>query len=113
MQFANLGWTTTQLIPFTTSATGNLTEMATMILVMLQGWKYDLNANGTAANTASYKTMIKASYYQALVNTSGANTETHPGQFGYTASNWGFMWNNFSTPGNFYQNFNAMAEWNT
>lgn len=112
-RFSDLGWTTTQLIPFTTSGTGDLTEMATMVLVLLQGWKYDLNANGTAANTGSYKTMIPASYYQPLVNTSGANRETHPGQYGYNGSNWGFLWSSYNAPGVPYQNFNAMAEWNT
>lgn len=111
-QFSALGWTTTQLIPYTTSGTGNLTEMATMVLVLLQGWKYDLNANGTAANLGSYKAMIKTSYYQALVNTSGANRETHAGQYGYAGSNWGMWWNDYDTPGSFYQNFNAFAEFN-
>lgn len=112
-RFSALGWTTAQLIPFTSSGTGNLTEMATMVLVMLQGWKYDLNANGTAAGLNSYDTMIKTSYFQALVNTSGANRETHAGQYGYSGSNWGLMYLAYNQTTPFYGNFNAIAEFNT
>jgi hypothetical protein len=107
-----LGWTTTQLIPYTTSGTGNINEVATNILTMLQGWKYDLNANGTAANLNSYKNLIKTSYYQALLNTSGANRETHAGQYGYAGSNWGMLWSQYNTPGQKYTNYDALAEWN-
>ena len=83
-----------------------------MVLVLLQGWKYDLNANGTVADLGSYKAMIKTSYFQALVTTSGANRETHAGQYGYAGNNWGLLWSQYNTPGNPYQNFNAIAEYN-
>jgi hypothetical protein len=108
-QITALAWDTS---PYT-GGTSNPTLMAQMILEMLQGWKYDLNANGTAAGLNSYKNMIKTSYYQALFNTSGANRETHAGQYGYSGSNWGFMNGAYNTVQNFYANYPAMTEWNT
>lgn len=97
--------------PYTQSGTDNKTEMATMVLQMLQAWKYDVTNTGVAANTGSYKGLIKTSYYQALKTTSGANRETKPCQYGYAAQNWG-MWP--STPFDLapYQNYNAISEWN-
>jgi hypothetical protein len=96
---------------YTFSGTDNKTEMATMVLQMLQAWKYDVDNNGNAFNSGSYKNLIKTSYYQALKTTSGANRETKPCQYGYAASNWG-MWpvSPFDTTP--YQNYNAINEWN-
>lgn len=112
-QYSNLGWTTAQLIPYTTSGTGSLTEMATMVLVMLQGWKYDLNPNGTAAGTSSYSNMIQTSYFGALQTTSGGNRETHAGQYGYAGSNWALFYSAYNSFGPAYQNFNAIQAYNT
>lgn len=109
----NLGWTTTQLIPYTISGTGNLTEVATNILQMSQGWKYDTDLNGNAVNSGSYKNLIKTYYYQALVSTSGANRETHPAQYGYQANQWGLWWQAYNSIGSAYQNYNAISEYNT
>jgi hypothetical protein len=99
--FTNLGWTTGQLIPYTLSGTGNMTEVATNILNMAQAWKYD----------ASYKTFIKTSYYQKMYNYSGANREVHPAQYGYNASQWGLFPGLYSA-GNQYMNYDAIHEWN-
>lgn len=108
----NLGWTTTQLTPYTISGTGNLTEVATNILQMSQGWKYDTDLNGNAANTGSYKGLIKTSYYQQFINTSGPNREVHPCQYGYQATTWGFWYNTYDAAGSPYQNYNAIEEFN-
>lgn len=109
-----LGWTTGQLIPYTISGLGTLSEVAANIMQMTQGWKYDTDLNGAAANTSSYKNFIKTYYYQALAGVSGANRETKGCQYGYTQSQWGLMysaWNATAAPP--YQNFNALAEYNT
>jgi hypothetical protein len=97
--------------PYTVSGTDNKTEMATMVLQMVQAWKYDVDNNGNPANTGSYKALIKTSYYQALKTTSGANRETRPCQYGYYASNWGFF---PTSPFDLvhYQNYEAANEWN-
>lgn len=97
--------------PYTVSATDNKTEMATMVLQMLQAWKFDVDNSGNAANTGSYKGLIKTSYYQALKTISGANRETKPCQYGYAGSNWG-VWP--ATPFDLasYKNYDAIHEWN-
>lgn len=112
-QMTALGWTTTQLIPYTISGTGNMTEVATNILQMAQGWKYDTDINGTAVNTGSYKAFIKTNYYSSVVSISSAKREVHPCEYGYSGSQWGLMWSSYNTLGSFYQNFNAVAEFNT
>jgi hypothetical protein len=107
-----LNWTTAQLAAFTVSGTGDTTEVATNIIQMTQGWKYDTDANGNAVNTGSYKALIKTSSYQALVNVSGANREVHGCQYGYQAVQWGLWWSAYNAAGTSYQNFNAIAEFN-
>jgi hypothetical protein len=109
----NLGWTTTQLIPYTISGTGNLTEVATNLLQMSQGWKYDTDLNGGAANTGSYKSFRKTYYYTAVVSVSGANREVHGCQYGYAGGQWALMWSTYNAVGPTYQNYNAIAEFNT
>jgi hypothetical protein len=99
--FTNLGWTTGQLVPYTLSGTGNMTEVATNILTLAQAWKYD----------ASYKNFIKTSYYQKLYNVSGINREVHPAQYGYNVSQWG-LFPGFYSAGNQYTNYDAIHEWN-
>lgn len=94
----NLGWTTTQLIPYTHSGTGNLTEMATMVFTMLQAWKYDV----------SYKNMIKTYYYAARKFTSPTR-EAKPAQYGYAASNWGYFPSTYFTS-NQYTSYDATHE---
>lgn len=110
-QFGVLGWITTQLIPYTSSGTGNLTEMATMACKLFQGWKYDTDHTGAAANTGSYKNMIKTNYYAAR-NTANTHRETHAAQFGYApAGQWGLYATDYNlTP---YTSYNAISEFNT
>jgi hypothetical protein len=79
---------------------------------MLQAWKYDVDNNGTPFNSSSYKNMIKTYYYGAIFTTSGTNREVHAGQYGYSGVNWGLMWLTYNTPGAFYTNYNALAEYN-
>lgn len=106
-RMTTLGW---DVSPYTQSGTNNTTEMATMVLQMLQGWKFDVNAVGAAANTSSYDSTIKSGYYQAMKTTS-ATREAKPAQYGMSASNWG--WQPVTVFGNTpYQNYNAMHEWN-
>lgn len=112
-QMGNLSWTTTQLTPYTISGTGNLTEVATNILQMAQGWKYDTDINGNAVSTGSYSAFIQTYYYQALINAVAGAREVHPAEYGYAGSEWGFMWQNYNTGGALYQNFNAVQTWNT
>ncbi len=109
-QITALGW---NVSAFTVSTTNNATEMATQILEMGQGWKYDTDVNGTTVNSGSYKNLIKTSYYQALATASSGNREVHGCQYGYNASQWGLWWNNYNSAGASYQNYSAIAEFNT
>ena len=97
-----LSWTTTQLIPYTLSGTGNMTECATQVFTMLQAWKYD----------STYDSLIKANYYQILKNTSAANREAKPAQYGYVNNQWCLFPANIFVTGSQYQNYNAISEWN-
>lgn len=97
--------------PYTQSGTDNKTEMATMVLQMLQAWKFDVDNNGVALNSGSYKNMIKTWYYQALKTTSGANREAKPCQYGYNASNWALFPTSIFN-GIHYTNYDAIHEWN-
>jgi hypothetical protein len=98
--------------PYTVSTTDSKTEMATMVLQMLQAWKFDVDNSGNAFNSGSYKNMIKTWYYQALKTTSGSNRETKPAQYGYAASNWG-VWPVSIYDANSYKNYDAIHEWNS
>lgn len=86
---------------YTVSGTDNKTECATQVITMTQAWKYD----------ASYKNMIKASYYQALVSVSGSHRETRPAQYGYAAQSWGVFPVSYLA-GNQYMNYDAISEFN-
>jgi hypothetical protein len=97
--------------PWTQSGTDNKTEMATMILQLLQAWKFDVTNTGVAANTSSYSSMIQTWYYQALKSTASGGREVHPAQYGYAQSNWGFFPGVFDA-GDAYKNFNACQQWN-
>lgn len=85
---------------YTVSGTNNATECATQVITMAQAWKYD----------ASYKNLIKTSYYQQLYNISGINREVHPAQYGYNASQWGLFPGLYSA-GNQYTSYDAIHEW--
>lgn len=106
-RMTSLGW---NVSAYTISGADDKTEMAQMTFQMLQGWKFDTTISGAAANTASYKTMIKTWYYQAMLTTSSTR-EVHPAQYGISGSNWG--WQPSSIFGNTpYQNYNALHEYN-
>lgn len=90
-----------------------ITHVAQQVLNMVQGWKLDIDHTGAAANTGSYKNMIKTYYYQGLVNASaGKGREVHPAQFGYQANIWG-LFPVSHTLGGQYTNYDAIHEWNT
>jgi hypothetical protein len=97
-QMSLLGWAVSA---YTVSGTNNATEAATQVINMIQAWKYD----------ASYKNLIKNSYYQSLVNISGANREVHPAHYGYAKSTWGFFPGAFQQ-GNQYTSYDAVHEFN-
>lgn len=108
-----LGWTTGQLIPYTISGTGDLTEVATNILVTGQGWKYDTDVTANPAGTNSYRNFITTYYYQALQNISGINREARAAQYGVWGSAWGFYsssWQQGAAAA--YKNRDAFANWN-
>ena len=84
-------WSSQSVAAYTLSGTDNKTELANQVLALMQGWKFDTDHNGNPANTGSYKGMIKASYYQALANTSAAHRETKPAQYGYQATTWAYF----------------------
>ena len=94
-------WSADSVAAYTVSGTDDKTELATQIMVLTQAWKYD----------ASYKNVIKTSYYQSLKTISGANRETKPAQYGYDSNQWGLFPQNFSL-GNQYQNYDAIHEFN-
>ena len=101
-QFEKLGWASGAGVgAYTKSGTNNLTELAIQIITMAQAWKYD----------ASYKEMIKVSYYGTLSLISGANREIHPAQYGYQSCQWGLFPASY-TIGNPYANYDAIHEWN-
>lgn len=86
---------------YTVSGTNDTTEMATMYFTMSQAWKYD----------ATYKNLIKTSYYQSKSIISGSHRETKPAQYGYSQSNWGLFPASFLA-GNQYSSYDAIHEWN-
>lgn len=89
-----------------------ITDVANQVVNMIQGWKYDTDHTGAAANTGSYKNMIKTFYYGALKTASAASgREVHPGQYGYQGNTWGFFPASYSQ-GSQYQNYVAYHEWN-
>lgn len=98
--------------PYTISSTNSASEMAQMCLNLIQGWKLDMAANGSAASTGSYKNMIKTYYYQALVNASAASgREVKPAQYGYQQNIWGLFPGPYQLGGQ-YQNYDAIHEFN-
>ena len=99
-QMTALGWTVGQLAAYTLSGTGDKTECATQVLTMMQAWKYD----------ATYATLIKTGYYQALLSASTNGREAKGAQYGYSASQWGLFPTNIFA-GNQYQNYNAISDW--
>lgn len=98
-QMTNLGW---NVSAYTVSGTDNKTECATQVITMAQAWKYD----------ASYKGLIKTSYYGMLASISGVHREVHPAQYGYQANNWGLFPISYSA-GNQYTSYDAIHEWDT
>jgi len=105
------GWTglNWDVSPYTTSGTNNPTEMATMVLTMLQGWKYDVDRNNAAAGLFSYKNMIKASLYR-MKRAVHYPREAHPSLYGYQANNWGVFATSFLDPTSRYQSYDAIKE---
>lgn len=108
-QMIALGW---NVSAYTKSTTDNKTEMAQMVLQLIQGWKFDVDVNGNAANTGSYKNMIKTNYYAALKSATTGGRDCHPAQYGYGASMWG-LWPGVYGAGSHYANYDAIHEWNT
>lgn len=109
----NLGWTTAQLIPYTVSGTGNLTEVATNLLVMGQGWKYDTDVNANPTGLNSYANMITTYYYQVLQSISGNNREARGAQYGVWGNQWGFYYSTWQIgAAAAYKNRDAFANWN-
>lgn len=97
---------------YTLSGTNTASEMAQMCLNMIQGWKLDVDHTGAAANTGSYKNMIKTSYYQALKTASASSgRENRGGQYGYQANTWGLFPGPFQQGGQ-YTNYDAIHEFN-
>ena len=111
-QMTAQGWTTTQLIPYTISGTGNLTEVATNILQMAQGWKYDTDINGNAVNSSSYLNYITTNYYNMFATIVGNSREFHACEYDGNGSQWGLTWSTYNIGGAFYQNYYAMANYN-
>jgi len=107
-QMTALGW---NVSAFTLSGTNNTTEMATMVLQMTQGWKFDFDVNGNPANTGSYKNMIKTSYYAALVSSVTGGREVKPAQYGFVASQWCYWPVSFGAATR-YANYDAAHEFN-
>jgi hypothetical protein len=93
-----LGW---NVSAYTFDGANSASELAQQILTFSQAWK----------NSSSYANLIDSYYYQALKNTSGANREIHPAQFGYNANIWGLFPGDYHV-NNQYQNFNAINTWN-
>ncbi|WP_154072525.1 beta strand repeat-containing protein [Bradyrhizobium erythrophlei] len=104
-QMTNLGWNV--------SAYGaSVAVVAQQVLNLIQGWKLDTTNAGAAANTGSYKNMIKTNYYSALVAASaGKGREVKPAQYGYEANIWGLFPGVYSLGGQ-YTNYDAIHEWN-
>jgi hypothetical protein len=99
------GW---NVSAYTLSGTSSSSEMTQMCLKMLQGWKLDINHTGAAANTGSYKTMIKTNYYSALVAASGRKgREVKPAQYGYQSNTWGLFPGPYQQGGQ-YTNYDAI-----
>jgi hypothetical protein len=105
---AALSW---DVSAYTVSGTNDRTEMATQLLQVQQGWKYDTDVTGVAANTNAYKNLIKAYYYGAL-RTAHPSRETHGSQYGYQANSWGLWWTAYNAEGEPYQSYDAIAEYN-
>ena len=111
-QMTSLGWNVNAYDALGGTGATAILHVAQQVLNLIQGWKLDINHTGVAANTGSYKTMIKTYYYQALVNASaGKNREVKPAQYGYQANTWGLFPGLYSQ-GNPYDNYNAIHEWN-
>lgn len=107
-QMSNLGWNVAAYGSSSTDYSG----VAQKVINMTQGWKNDTDHTGAAANTGSYKTMIKTSYYQALVGVSnGTGREVKPGQYGFEDNTWGLYPVDYRYA-NPYTNYNAIQEWN-
>lgn len=88
----------------------SVTDVATKAVNLFNGWKLDIDHTGAAANTGSYKSMIKANYY-AVRNKQNTGREAHAAQYGYTGPS---QWCLF--PGDYggidYTSFNAISEFN-
>ena len=98
--------------PYTISGTNSASEMAQMCLNLIQGWKLDTAANGSAAGTSSYKSMIKTYYYAALVAASASSgREVKPAQYGYQQNIWGLFPQAYQEGGQ-YQSYDAIHEFN-
>lgn len=104
-------WSAQSVAAYTVSGTDNKTELANQVLALMQGWKFDTDHTGAAANTGSYKGLIETYYFQALKNVSGANRETKPAQYGYQATTWAYFPVTLLA-NNPYQNYQANHEWN-
>jgi hypothetical protein len=86
-------------------------HVAQQVLNMIQGWKHDTDKTGAAANTGSYKNMIKAKNYAALVASAGSGREVKPAQYGIDVTTWG-MFQELFTQANPYSNYDAVHEFN-
>lgn len=103
-----LGWNVSAYGSSSTDYTG----VAIKAVTMFQGWKYDIDHTGAAANTGSYKNMIKKNYYAAR-NVHNRNREAHAAQFGYgTGAQWGLMFPDYNTLEK-YTNYDAIHEFNS
>ena len=96
--WTGLNWTVSS---YTHSGADDKTEMATMIITMLQAWKNDLSISSMVQN-----------YYYLKLRQAHMGRECHPAQYGYQANNW-CLFPVSAFAGNAYKFYDAMKNYDS